>query len=443
MVNLHYWILSSLGTVVEGLLHANHFLCFWLILAATASLYSVVTAFIAMIAALFAWIASMAKRPSHLVRYKGSLDVLLGRAYRASTLTPSLPANNNVSIAAFGGDLVIAYRKAETHFASPSATIIVATSRNLEDWTTVWTYTTGSDDLREVLLWEFRGQLYLYFACLAPNKRGFSPRGMHWSSTSDMRVWSDPTAMGRATEITWDVKVREECSGPVAYKVGYIGNHYAADALLTVVFESSTDGETWKAVGKDIGVYVGGISEVSFAFTANEDLVAIGRNEDGDSTGFGSQLFFAPKDDLGCWTPLRISMPYRFDSPRMVLMEGEIVLFARYAREPYNFVPSWCPFGIQRTINLIAYSARPKSAAVYRIRPPEKTGAWPEQPVELIRNFEECYGDTGFFSVAKLAGSSEWAVANYASSCHSHAAWVYGQLFPTDVYVCRCVPMLR
>jgi len=385
----------------------------------------------------------MKRHPGHLPQYQGSLDVMMGRTFRASTLTEDMPANNNVSIAKFGDDVVIAYRKAETHFASASARIVVATSKNLKDWTTVWTYSTGRDDLREVLLWEFKGKMFLYFASLAPYKKGFTPRGMHWTSTANLREWTDPVAMGRASEITWDVKVRKEDSGPVAYKVGYIGNHYAADALLTVVFEKSYDGEKWEPVGKDIAVYVGGISEVSFEFTGNGDLVAIGRNEDGDDTGFGSQLFFAPKDNLGSWTSLSVSVPYRFDSPRLVMMAGELVLFARYAQEVYGFAPAWFPMSMQRVINLVMYSARPKSAAVYHLRTPEKKGEWPEEPIELIRCFEECYGDTGFFSVAQLPNSDEWAIANYTSRCHSHACWIYGQLFPTDINVVRCLPVHR
>jgi len=446
---LHYAIIIGIGTAAEHLIHSSHFLCFWVIIVCTALFYSVLAALLALLATLFGWLASMQKQPDQRRPYSGPLDVLLGRSYRASTLTPEMCANNNVSIATFGDEYVVAYRKAETHFASPSARIIVATSKNLEDWTEVWTYTTGLDDLREVLLWEFKGKLFLYFCKLEPNKRGFKPRGMHYTSTSDpsLKVWSDIVAMGRSTEITWDIKVRQEDAGPVAYKVGYIGNHYAADALLTVVFEHSMDGETWEPVGEDIGVHTGGISEVTFDFTPSGDLVAIGRNEDGDETGFGSQLFFAPKDNLGAWTPLKASLPYRFDSPRMVNMEGELVLFARYAREPYNFVPEWCPFGLQRVANLIIYSAKPKGSAVYRVSPPRveagQEGAWSKQPVELIRCFEESYGDTGFFSLAKSSTTQEWVVANYASSCHSHAPWIYGQLFPTDVYVSRCLPILR
>eukprot|EP00746_Dinoflagellata_sp_MGD_P151016 gnl/MRDRNA2_/MRDRNA2_82733_c0_seq1.p1 gnl/MRDRNA2_/MRDRNA2_82733_c0~~gnl/MRDRNA2_/MRDRNA2_82733_c0_seq1.p1 ORF type:complete len:446 (-),score=59.28 gnl/MRDRNA2_/MRDRNA2_82733_c0_seq1:415-1752(-) len=442
----HAIILIAFATPAELLLACNHLLCFWVVIALTALLYSYIAAAIALLAALLAWAASMNRRAPELARYKGKFDMLLGRTYRASKLTPGMPANNNVSVASFGNDIVIAYRTAETHFASPSAKITVATSRNLEDWQDIWEYSTGQDDLREVLLWEFKGKLFLYYCCLEPHKRGFAPKGMHWTSTTNLKLWTDHVGMGRKTEITWDVKVNEG----VAYKVGYVGNHYGAgDSVVSVVFECSNDGETWKPVGKDMVVYRGGISEVSFAFTAKGDLVAIGRNEDGDHTGFGSQLFFAPKNDLGSWVPLKVSLPHRFDSPRMLVMQGEVVLFARYARDPYNVVPQWMasciPFTISKIVNLVVYSAKPKSSAVYRLDLPDNQGAWPKDSVQLVRCFEDSFGDTGFFSVAKISDKTdEWVVANYASaSCHSHAPWFYGQVYATNIYVCRCMPMLR
>lgn len=436
-------IVQCIVAVCDWILQINHGMLFWLLVIFSAVFYSLVAAVIASIAGLLAWLASMKRRPGQLAKYQGPLDLLLGRSSIASTLTPEMPANNNVSIVAYGDDLVLAYRKAETHFASASAQIIVATSKNLEDWTIAWTHLTGEDDLREVLLWELNGKLFLNFAKLEPYKRGFRSKGMHWTSTTDLKVWSDPAAMGRDTEITWDIKVREEDAGPVAYKVGYIGNHYDADALLTVIFERSTDGVSWKPVGSDLGVYVGGVCEVSFAFTAKGDLVAIGRNEDGDHSGFGTQLFFAQADSLGTWIPLTMSLPYRFDSPRLVMMEGELVLFARYAAEVYGCAPAWLPMNLQRMINLITYSARPKSAAAYHVCLPDAGCTWPKDPIRVIRFFEDCFGDTGFFSVAKYGNSGEWAVANYASSCHSHASWFYGQLSPTDVFVCRCLPIRK
>jgi hypothetical protein len=272
---------------------------------------------------------------------------------------------------------------------------------------------------------------------LPQKKRDFVPKGMSWTATTDLKVWSDPVKMERDGEITWDIKVHNG----VAYKASYVGNHYRDNCALSVLFESSQDGEVWKPVGKDPVVYIGGISEVSFAFTAKGDLVAIGRNEDGDHTGFGSQLFRASRNDLGSWTPLKVSLPYRFDSPRMVVMLDEVLLFARYSVFPYDVMPKWMPFMLRNMGNIIFYSSTSKSSAVYKICiPDEIENDWPNEPVQMIRRFEDSFGDTGFFSVAKMCDNSDsWAVANYSSPVHSHATWFFGQVHATNIYVCRCL----
>merc|ERR1712110_597514 len=104
---------------------------------------------------------------------------------------------------------------------------------------------------------------------------------MQLTSTTNLQDWSEPVGFGRVSEIVWDVKVRvEDGDRQVAYKTSYVGNHYAAGAVCTVLFERSSNGVQWEPVGKDAAVYAGGISEVSFAFSPGGDLVAIGRNED-------------------------------------------------------------------------------------------------------------------------------------------------------------------
>jgi len=73
----------------------------------------------------------------------------------------------------------------------------------------------------------------------------------------------------------------------------------------------------------------------------------------GDVTGFGTQLFFARKGSLGEWTHLKVSLPWRFDSPRLASNSlGEILLFARYAPAPYQLAPGWLPFMKQKIIDI-------------------------------------------------------------------------------------------
>eukprot|EP00445_Apocalathium_hangoei_P067861 CAMPEP_0204142280 /NCGR_PEP_ID=MMETSP0361-20130328/19904_1 /ASSEMBLY_ACC=CAM_ASM_000343 /TAXON_ID=268821 /ORGANISM="Scrippsiella Hangoei, Strain SHTV-5" /LENGTH=420 /DNA_ID=CAMNT_0051096101 /DNA_START=131 /DNA_END=1391 /DNA_ORIENTATION=+ len=416
----------------EAIIHANYKLCFSVLLVGTAYFVSAGAAIAVLIGALFSVLATCGIGPFSLPRYCGPLDVFLGRSYRASTLTPDQTANNNVSLTSFGDKLVIAYRKADSHFASQNAKCVVATgsAEDLETWNIIWEHSTGEDDLREMLLFELSGKLFLYYARLEPNKNGFVARSMQWTCTSDLKTWKKPEDVGRVTEIAWDIKVQKDSSGQeVAYKASYIGNHYATNAVVTVLFEQSTDGFTWSPVGEKAEVYTGGISEVSFAFTAQGDLVAVGRNEDGDRTGFGSQLFFARAGDLGHWQHLPVSMPQRFDFPRMMRMAGdELLLFARYARQSFAMVPSWMPMELQRIGNILLYSCLPKGGAVYRIVPPDAKG-WQIDMEGLPEDmpFTPYFnaGDTGFFSLTKPPGGAEdeWVIANYSSTCHSHAPW--------------------
>lgn len=439
--SLQALVFVALKYPIEALMHADYMLCFWVVVFGTIYMYSAGAALAVLMGAGFAILATCGKAAPKLPRYSGPFDVFLGRKYRASTQTVGQPANNNVSLTSFGDKLVLAYRKADTHFASPHAKIIVASSStdDLEKWSVVWEYTTGQDDLREMFLFQMSNTLFLYFARLEPHRAAFTPLRTQWTSTADLKVWSIPLDVGRVSEIVWDIKLQKDgCGKDVAYKVSYTGTHYSADAVCDVLFEQSTDGFSWSPVGEKAEVYTGGVCEVSFAFTSTGDLVAIGRNEDGDKTGFGSQLFFARAGDLGNWQHLSVSLPSRFDSPRLERLGDELVLFARYAATPYSWVPTWMPFGLQRVGNLLMYSCLPKSAAVYRITPPDAKGNFDKQPVEIIRHFEDTHGDTGFFSLACVEGSEEdFVIANYSSTCHSHAPWIYGQAFATDIYVCR------
>jgi hypothetical protein len=303
-----------------------------------------------------------------------------------------------------------------------------------------------------MLLFEMNGKLFLYFFSLIPEGSIFKPIHMYCTVSDDARTWAAPKQVCKKSEVPWDIKVyQEEDGSQMAYKASYIGDHYGLDEVY-VLFERSRDGWVWEPVGQDGSVvYQGGVCEVAFEFTSKGDLVAIGRNEDGDATGFGTQLYFAPKDNLGKWTALKVSLPWRFDSPRMMRTDGgngEILLFSRFTWDKYQLAPSWLSFETQKVLNLILCSLTPKSAAVYRIAPPSE---WSEIgsssdvkkdscPIQLIRLFEQAFADTGFFSVARelSAKPDEWVVANYSSTCNSHAPWIYGQLTQTNIFVSKC-----
>jgi hypothetical protein len=447
-------ILLSLVTNVLAKLHYK--LCFWALfgmvlmpweLRFNAILRAFGRSLLVLLGGFFATVASYKKSPSPFPNCtKLGLDVLMGKSMQVSKEMGDLHANNNVSMVKFKGEYVLAYRKSDVHFPSARTKLIIVTSKDLVHWEQTKEHQTG-DDLREMLLFEMGGKLFMYFFSLVPEGKVFKPIHMFCMVSTDARNWSEPKQVCKKSEVPWDIKVyREDGGREVAYKASYLGDHYGTDDVC-VLFERSYDGWVWEPLGEAGSVvYRGGVCEVAFEFTSKGDLVAIGRNEDGDSTGFGTQLYFAPKGDLGKWTALKVSLPWRFDSPRMLRTDGgdgEILLFSRYTADKFQLAPKWLSFRSQKVLNLILYSLLPKSAAVYRIAPPsewESSIASAGCPVQLIRQFEQAFADTGFFSAARDLSEKpdEWVVANYSSSCNSHAPWIYGQLTQTDIFVCKC-----
>jgi len=382
------------------------------------------------------------------------LNVLLGRSWRISQPSESLCSNNNVSITRFKGSYFTAYRNADRHWPSQHASMLVAKAPHPSGpWEVVWQYKSG-EDLREMLLFEVKGILYLYYCAIDSGTLGtFNVKGTRCFTSEDGVEWSVPASCDngivcRAGELIWDVKVvMDDDMEPTIYKTSYMGGHYQTNKSVEVLFEMSRNGMDWTSCGssKDSVVYRGGVCEVAFEFTKEGDLVGIGRLEDGDDTGFGSQLFFASAKDLGTWTCLQHALPWRFDSPRMCRVEatGDVLLFARYAYSKYAFMPKFLPLKLQEAVNMIVYSVQPKTSAVYRLLPPEKwkgaQGQWDVcSPLELVRFFEHGHavGDTGFFSVVPHPTVKDsWYVANYSAVAHSHAWWVSGQLAPSHIYV--------
>ena len=92
MVDLHKVVLKALSLPLGLLLHSNHLLCLCVILAGSALCLPFHSVFFVSFAALFTLLASHRSAPPRLPRYQGSLDVLLGRSYRASSDTPEMEA---------------------------------------------------------------------------------------------------------------------------------------------------------------------------------------------------------------------------------------------------------------------------------------------------------------------------------------------------------------
>ena len=175
----------------------------------------------------------------------------------------------------------------------------------------------------------------------------------------------------------------------------------------------------WSLVDGAPHVYEGGVSEVAFEFDTEGGLWAVTRNEDGDQTGYGSHVCYAPPNALSDWECSPESDPNRYDSPEMFRHGDEIYLLAR--RDIGG------PFGSDGSI--VTYSMRPKGSALYRINKDARH-------VEHVLDLPGC-GDNAFPSVQRL-GPHRFLVANYTNPLDEpDLSWIDGQTHPdgTQIYL--------
>ena len=167
----------------------------------------------------------------------------------------------------------------------------------------------------------------------------------------------------------------------------------------------------------------GGVSEVAFEFEKNGDLWAIGRNEDGDNSGAGTQICHADAKSLSEWNCLENSDPERYDSPEMFRHGENIYLLGRK-----DIGGTFGPDG-----DLLAYSFRPKGFALYKINK--------EIPaIEWIMDLPGI-GDTSFPSVHRLS-THEFLFANYTSPLDNEGiSWFEGQtsIEGTQIYTMKLI----
>ena len=184
-------------------------------------------------------------------------------------------------------------------------------------------------------------------------------------------------------------------------------------------FWESEDGHSWSYVDGAEHVYVGGVSDVAFEFDENGNLWAVGRNEDGDTTGAGSQLCFAPAESLSSWSCLEESDPERYDSPELFRHGSSIYMLAR--RDIGG------PFGPDG--DLLAYSMRPKAFALYQLDLELKQIVWLEDLPGV--------GDTAFASVRRIDAHT-FRFANYTAPLDNpDISWFSAQNSPlgTQIYL--------
>jgi hypothetical protein len=332
-----------------------------------------------------------------------------------------LPANNNVAIEMFEGRLYMAWRSAPTHFASAQARLIVTSS---DDEGRTWRLERSVErgtDVREPHFVAMNGTLILYFMELGSSAVSFEPK-------QALRMWRHPDGSWSDVEkaplpermMVWEIKTHQG----LAWMTTYLGNHYSSDndAAIDVYFKKSRDGFTWEDVDPEHPViYHGGVSEVAFEFDADNNLWAVTRNEDGDATGFGSHVAFAPATSLGTWQFPAKSSPFRYDSPRMFRQGDDLYLIARrnvvftgdgardFVESPFDLWgqgDDFLPLSVRRASRILTYSARPKKTSLYKIDRATRAVVWQKDLPSA--------SDTAFASIVR-AGPDRFLVANYSN----------------------------
>ena len=159
----------------------------------------------------------------------------------------------------------------------------------------------------------------------------------------------------------------------------------------------------------------------------------IGRNEDGDESGWGSRLFYfdIATMDKPQWTEEK-SNPNIYESPRMFTHEGEVYLIARTdPKGPFmsNNTLNNFPSTVHHLYDLVAYSFRPHGTAIWRLNKAQKTLEW-------LLDLPGC-GDTAFPSIVPL-DNHRFMILNYSSpDCNSDEdlSWIVGQLSPNGTVI--------
>ena len=368
-------------------------------------------------------------------------DVDTSVAYRLEVSAPSwlvpspgLPAdalraraaNNNLDVELYDGRRFLAWRTADDHWASAAAQLHVVSSEDEGvSWQFEHTFALGAD-LREPRFIAVGGRLFLYYFEGGTNFAAFEPRRIWRTERLGEGEWSTPEVHSERGEVLWDVKVRDG----VAWMGSYVGNHYQSGASdIDVFLKRSDDGVSWTDLDPARpALYTGGVSEIAFEWDEAGGLWIITRNEDGDDSGFGSQLCYAPPEAQAAWEcPARCD-PERYDSPKMIRHGRDLYVIARRdVGGPYDS-GSTAPFEEARRQYQLDYWGRPKRTTIYRVdREARRLVALVDLPST---------GDTAYPAVRRLDAHRFW-VANYTSPlADPDRSWIEGQSSPegTQIY---------
>lgn len=349
----------------------------------------------------------------------------------AEGLTEILPSNNNVAAIVFEGRLFMAWRSAPTHFASAETRMFVVSS---EDMGVTWSKELTimvEKDMREPYFLSINGTLLFYYFEAGTNPIAFEPsRLQRRLYLGQDRGWSSAEAWGQESEVAWQYHVQD--GDNLGYTISYAGDHYSLTQLgqVSLHLNYTDDGLVWKPIGNS-PFYIGGISEVGWAFDNDRVIWGVGRNEDGDETGWGSRIFYFDMESMPgpVWTS-NVSNPHIYESPRMFNHEGELYLVAR--TDPTGpFMSSnngVLPPTLHHLYDLAAYSLRPHGTAMWKLNRDTAELEW-------LLDLPGC-GDTAFPSIVRT-GNHAFEILNYSNpmdKCEDWP-WIWGQVSPEGTLI--------
>jgi hypothetical protein len=341
-----------------------------------------------------------------------------------------MDANNNLDVVRHSdGRVYLAFRSAPSHFASPDTEVLVVSSQDERAWQFEARFAVGTD-LREPRLLSFGGRLFLYVSKLGKRPYAFEPAGAWVAERAADGVvpsWSTLRELDLPGSIVW----RTKAAGSRAFMSAYRGgaNIYTfSGEPIAVSLLTSTDGRQWQPVDSQrTDVFEGGVSEAEFEFAPDGALLAVGRNEAGDSHyGYGSVVCEAPPGAPGSWSCQ--ADPRKYDSPLMFTHAGEVYLVARRTANEdgaYDLGVGWG--ALRGIINQLAYISTAKRCSLFHVvRSPLRVAFVMDLPSR---------GDTCFPARVASDDPDEVVLYNYSSDIAGpDVAWSVGQRRPTYIY---------
>merc|ERR1719369_707327 len=342
----------------------------------------------------------------------GEPQVLISKHVTPHPEAETMESNNNIAGIVFNSRLFLAWRSAPVHFAGKDTRIyIVSSPDNGTSWDMEANLFYGRD-LREPFFLAIDGKLLFSFFEGGTNPIDFEPFGLFRMERIGMGDWTAPELFGHDGEVIWEI-VRENGT---AFAQSYSGDYSTPGdpqdlGKLNMFLNKSKDGIDWEPEGQEI-VYHGGLTELGFNFDLDGNMWGVGRNEDGDDSGWGSRTFFAEKEDLSNWQFIsNESYPWIYESPKMFRHGSDLYLVARtdpggpfWSKENplLNILPAW----EHHLYDLVEFSFRQHGTAIWRLN--QESGS-----LEPLLQLEGC-GDTAFPSIIRLS-LHEYLILNYSS----------------------------